>query len=150
MTVLLDTRPWVALLFSGRYGSPGADAGRTEGHAQRWNNATSHCRRGYAERDVQLLSCPRPFSRMAKFWLSPSVELARNIGLSSSRLKEAERLAKPRQQEIIDAWNYPFRLMSPTFLAIAPGFSLMTKSWPFRLQSFLGLNRQRACKSSMS
>ena len=44
----------------------------------------------------------------AKFWLSPTVELARNIGLSSQRIKEAERLVETRQQEIIDAWNNHF------------------------------------------
>lgn len=41
----------------------------------------------------------------AKFWLRPTIELARNIGLSSSKLKDAERLVESRQQEIIDAWN---------------------------------------------
>lgn len=40
----------------------------------------------------------------AKFWLEPTIELARNIGLSSAKLKEAERLIKSRQNEIIDAW----------------------------------------------
>jgi hypothetical protein len=45
----------------------------------------------------------------AKFWISPAVELARNIGLSSTRIKEAERLVETRQQEIIDAWNNHFR-----------------------------------------
>jgi len=45
----------------------------------------------------------------AKFWISPAVELARNIGLSSTRIKEAERLVETRQQEIIDAWNHHFR-----------------------------------------
>jgi len=45
----------------------------------------------------------------AKFWLIPTVELARNIGLSSSRIKEAERLVETRLQEIIDAWNNHFR-----------------------------------------
>ncbi|MDH4407062.1 MAG: DUF4160 domain-containing protein [Cyanobium sp. D14.bin.5] len=44
----------------------------------------------------------------AKFWLSPTVELARNIGLSSQRIKEAERLVETRQLEIIDAWNNHF------------------------------------------
>ncbi len=44
----------------------------------------------------------------AKFWLSPSIELARNIGLSPSKIKDAERLAVSRQQEIIDAWNNHF------------------------------------------
>jgi hypothetical protein len=40
----------------------------------------------------------------AKFWLEPTIELARNIGLSSAKLKEAERLIKSRQNEITDAW----------------------------------------------
>jgi hypothetical protein len=44
----------------------------------------------------------------AKFWLSPTVKLARNIGLSSQRIKDAERLVETRQQEIIDAWNIHF------------------------------------------
>jgi hypothetical protein len=44
----------------------------------------------------------------AKFWLSPTVELARNIGLSSQRMKEAQRLVQTRQQEIIDARNNHF------------------------------------------
>jgi hypothetical protein len=44
----------------------------------------------------------------AKFWLSPTVELARNFALSSQRIKEAERLVETRQQEIIDAWNNHF------------------------------------------
>ena len=46
---------------------------------------------------------------VAKFWISPTVELARNIGLSSARIKEAERLVGICQQEIIDAWNNHFR-----------------------------------------
>jgi len=44
----------------------------------------------------------------AKFWLRPTIELARNIGLSSSKIKDAERLVRSRQQEIIDAWNNHF------------------------------------------
>jgi hypothetical protein len=44
----------------------------------------------------------------AKFWLNPTIELARNIGLSSSKLKEAKRLVESRQQEIIDASNNHF------------------------------------------
>ena len=46
--------------------------------------------------------------REAKFRLNPTIELARNIGLSSSNIKEAERLVESRQQEIIDAWNNHF------------------------------------------
>ena len=44
----------------------------------------------------------------AKFWLEPTIELARNIGLSSAKMKEAERLIKPRKKEITDAWNNHF------------------------------------------
>jgi hypothetical protein len=44
----------------------------------------------------------------AKFWLRPTVELARNIGLSSSKIKDAKRLVESRQQEIIDAWYSHF------------------------------------------
>jgi Domain of unknown function (DUF4160) len=44
----------------------------------------------------------------AKFWLEPAIELARNIGLSLSKMREAERLAESRKQEIIDAWNNHF------------------------------------------
>ena len=44
----------------------------------------------------------------AKFWLEPTTELARNIGLSSSKMKEAQRLVESRNKEITDAWNYYF------------------------------------------
>ena len=44
----------------------------------------------------------------AKFWLRPSIELARNIGLSSSKTKDAARIVESRQQEITDAWNNHF------------------------------------------
>ena len=44
----------------------------------------------------------------AKFWLEPTIELARNIGLSSSKMKEAERLVESRKKEISDAWNNHF------------------------------------------
>jgi hypothetical protein len=44
----------------------------------------------------------------AKFWLKPTIEPARNIGLSSSQIKNAQRLVESRQQEIIDAWNNHF------------------------------------------
>lgn len=39
----------------------------------------------------------------AKFWLRPTIELARNIGLSSAKVKDAVRLVESRQQEIINA-----------------------------------------------
>jgi hypothetical protein len=44
----------------------------------------------------------------AKFSLEPTIELARNIGLSSSKMKEAERLVKSRKKEITDAWHNHF------------------------------------------
>lgn len=44
----------------------------------------------------------------AKFWLEPTIELARNIGLSSSKMKEAERLVESRKKQISDAWNNHF------------------------------------------
>lgn len=44
----------------------------------------------------------------AKFWLEPTIELARNIGLGSAKLKEAERLIKLRHKEIADAWHNHF------------------------------------------
>ena len=44
----------------------------------------------------------------AKFWLEPTIELACNIGLSSSKMKEAERLVESRKKEISDAWNNHF------------------------------------------
>jgi hypothetical protein len=45
----------------------------------------------------------------AKFWLEPTIELAHNIGLSSSKMKDAERLVESRKKEITDAWNNYFR-----------------------------------------
>ncbi len=44
----------------------------------------------------------------AKFWVTPTVELARIIGLSSQKIKEAERLVETRLQETINAWNNHF------------------------------------------
>ena len=38
----------------------------------------------------------------------PFIELARNIGLGSAMMKEAERLIKSRKKEITDAWNNHF------------------------------------------
>ena len=44
----------------------------------------------------------------AKFWLEPTIELARNIRLGSAKMKEAERLIKTRKKEINDAWKNHF------------------------------------------
>jgi hypothetical protein len=58
----------------------------------------------------------------AKFWLRPTIELARNIGLNSSKIKDAERIVESRQQEITDAWNNHFGGLKPRmFPAIASG-----------------------------
>jgi hypothetical protein len=86
-----------------------ASAGSRNHPIKGWKGANSHSRRGYAARGFQDCTCHQPCSWKAKFWISPTVELARNIGLNSTRIKEAERLAETRQQEIIDAWNNHFR-----------------------------------------
>ena len=33
----------------------------------------------------------------AKFWLKPSIQLVRNVGLNTSKIKDAERLLDSRQ-----------------------------------------------------
>jgi len=44
----------------------------------------------------------------AKFWLTPTVTLATQIGLSAQQLKEAERIVRAHQQEIENAWRKHF------------------------------------------
>ena len=44
----------------------------------------------------------------AKFWLSPSLALATNIGLSPRQPKEAERLVTIHLEEIANAWRTHF------------------------------------------
>lgn len=44
----------------------------------------------------------------AKFWLTPSVTLASQMGLSAQELAEAERVVARHLQEIMDAWNKHF------------------------------------------
>lgn len=44
----------------------------------------------------------------AKFWLTPTVALATQIGLSAQQLKEAERIVRAHQQEIENAWHKHF------------------------------------------
>jgi hypothetical protein len=41
----------------------------------------------------------------AKFWLTPDVQLAKNVGLNDSRLRQAQKLVEAHQQEITNAWN---------------------------------------------
>jgi len=44
----------------------------------------------------------------AKFWLTPTVELAQNYGLSPQRLTAALRLAREHADEIRRAWKTHF------------------------------------------
>jgi len=40
----------------------------------------------------------------AKFWVEPTVELARNYGLSGPQLVELQRVVEERRYEIVGAW----------------------------------------------
>ena len=44
----------------------------------------------------------------AKFWLDPAIELARNYGLSASRVATALRLIQEHEDEIRRAWKTHF------------------------------------------
>jgi hypothetical protein len=44
----------------------------------------------------------------AKFWLTPTVHLARNIGLSPLQLRQAQAVVDTHLQEITDAWQHHF------------------------------------------
>ena len=44
----------------------------------------------------------------AKFWLEPEIELARNIGLKRSQLKEAEMIIEENRHEFQTAWHRHF------------------------------------------
>ena len=44
----------------------------------------------------------------AKFWLTPDVHLAVNIGLSSARLRQAQAIVVAHLGEIEDAWHQHF------------------------------------------
>ena len=44
----------------------------------------------------------------AKFWIEPIVELAVNLGLSQSQIREAMVLIKSHEQEIRHAWSMHF------------------------------------------
>lgn len=43
-----------------------------------------------------------------KFWLTPSVDLALNIGLSPSQLRQAQTVVEAHVTEIEDAWRRHF------------------------------------------
>ncbi|MFZ2122443.1 MAG: DUF4160 domain-containing protein [Rhodoferax sp.] len=44
----------------------------------------------------------------AKFWLTPQVELAINVGLSQTQLRQAQAVIIKHIKEIHDAWNHHF------------------------------------------
>jgi hypothetical protein len=44
----------------------------------------------------------------AKFWLTPSVDLAANIGLSETQLRQAQTVVEKHLPEIEDAWHRHF------------------------------------------
>ena len=44
----------------------------------------------------------------AKFWLTPHVHLAANIGLSAAQLRQAQAVVLAHLQEIEDAWERHF------------------------------------------
>jgi hypothetical protein len=44
----------------------------------------------------------------AKFWLTPSVHLATNVGLSATQLRQAQAVIETHIQEIRDAWHRHF------------------------------------------
>ena len=43
-----------------------------------------------------------------KFWLTPSVHLARNVGLSAGQLRQAQAVVEAHLLEIQNAWNHHF------------------------------------------
>ena len=45
----------------------------------------------------------------AKFWLEPTVELARNHGLSPAQLAKIGKIVKAHKNELVNAWNFHFR-----------------------------------------
>ena len=44
----------------------------------------------------------------AKFWLTPSIHLATNIGLSATQLRQAQVVIEAHVEEIRDAWHRHF------------------------------------------
>ena len=45
----------------------------------------------------------------AKFWLTPNVHLAKNLGLSAVQILEAQVVVEAHLQEIEDAWHHHFK-----------------------------------------
>jgi hypothetical protein len=45
----------------------------------------------------------------AKFWLEPSIELAKNSHLSIAQLKQVENSIRRHQDELVSAWQHYFQ-----------------------------------------
>ena len=44
----------------------------------------------------------------AKFWITPNVELANNVGLSQTQVRQAQAVVNKHLKEIEDAWRHHF------------------------------------------
>lgn len=44
----------------------------------------------------------------AKYWLEPTIELARNYGLSDQQLAKIRQIVEEHENELITAWNSHF------------------------------------------
>ena len=44
----------------------------------------------------------------AKFWLEPTVELAKNYGLSQTQVAELKKMVEEKKDDILDAWRKHF------------------------------------------
>jgi hypothetical protein len=44
----------------------------------------------------------------AKFWLEPTVELAKNYGLSQIQVTELKHVVEEKRNDILDAWRKHF------------------------------------------
>ena len=45
----------------------------------------------------------------AKYWLEPSIKIAKNYGLSDQQLSNIEEIVREHKDELISAWNNHFR-----------------------------------------
>jgi hypothetical protein len=45
----------------------------------------------------------------AKYWLEPTIELAKNYGLSIQQLTKIKGIVREHEDELINAWNFHFR-----------------------------------------
>ena len=45
----------------------------------------------------------------AKYWLEPTIKIAKNYGLSDRQLSKIEQIVREHEDELISAWNNHFR-----------------------------------------